>query len=79
MFTVYDASVKVPIGIEFGAIYQFGSFDQCVENHALARSQQTANVRVKPMYCLADVTINGLTVRSEGFRHFVVILTFDLH
>lgn len=27
---MYDASVKVPTGIEYGEVYQFGNFDQCM-------------------------------------------------
>lgn len=27
---MYDASVKEPSGIEYGDVYQFGSFDECL-------------------------------------------------
>lgn len=110
MCTVYDASVKVPTGIEYGSVYQFGNFDQCMTSATL-RSNTIAHPKhrngneydtddavdsddtttttvayhhanrngpagnagaVQPKYCLADVTMDGYSVRSGAVRHFEV-------
>lgn len=84
---MYDASVKVPTGIELGAVYQFGNFDQCMRiNSDDHKRPITTNDEdddrkggggsgrndVKPKYCLADVTMRGYSVRSEAARNFEV-------
>lgn len=65
---VFDASVKVPIGVEHGAIYQFGNYDQCMA----ATSERSTSL--KPRYCLADVTMAGYTVRTGAARRFMVCI-----
>lgn len=75
-FAVYDASVKVPTGVEYGAVYQFGNFDQCMDinsNKAITDEAEDGT-DIKPQYCLADVTMNGYTVRSGAVRNFQVNL-----
>lgn len=90
---MYDASVKVPTGVEFGNVYQFGNFDQCmasatVSNHRVHpnygsdddttttnnnnNNTPVRNAGVQPKYCLADVTMNGYSVRTGAARHFQV-------
>lgn len=66
---VYDSSVKAPSGIELGSIYQFGSFDECMRI-------TTNDENLKPKYCLADVTLDGYSVRSDAKRNFKVCLLF---
>lgn len=65
--TVFDASVKLPAGVEHGAVFQFGNFDEC-----MALDAGAAGSPVQPMYCLADVQANGYRVRSGASRHFEV-------
>lgn len=48
--SVYDASVKIPVGIEYGNIWQFGNFDEC-----MAIKTDVEVVEIKPKYCLADI------------------------
>jgi Nose resistant-to-fluoxetine protein, N-terminal domain len=59
--SVYDASVKVPVGIEYGNTFQFGNFDQCL------------SVKTKrsfaPKYCLAMVNVPGYQIREISTRH----------
>lgn len=62
---MYDASVKVPNGIEHGDVYQFGNFDQCIDIG-------TDDDAVKSKYCLADVTMDGFSIRNGAKRHFEV-------
>lgn len=64
---MYDASVKVPTGVEHGNVYQFGNFDQCMDI-----GSHVTNDDVKSKYCLADVTMTGYSVRSGAKRHFEV-------
>lgn len=37
---MYDATVKVPTGIEYGNVYQFGNFDQCMSLSDIAKNSQ---------------------------------------
>lgn len=62
---MYDASVKVPTGIEYGVVYQFGNYDQCMNLKAV---KSIEDVDISPMYCLADVTIDGFNIRSLASR-----------
>lgn len=73
-FAVYDASVKVPTGVEYGAVYQFGNFDQCMDINSNKAIKDDADdgTDIKPKYCLADVTMNGYNVRSGAVRKFEV-------
>lgn len=64
---MYDSSVKEPFGIELGSIYQFGSFDECM---GIVTNDE--HVNIKPKYCLADVTLDGYSVRSDARRNFKV-------
>ncbi len=72
--SVYDSSVKAPSGIELGSTYQFGSFDECMG----ITTNDDENVNIKPKYCLADVTLDGYSVRSEARRNFKVCLALIL-
>lgn len=69
LFTVYDASVKVPTGIEYGVVYQFGNYDQCMNLKAV---KSIDDVDISPMYCLADVIVDGFNVRSLASRKYEV-------
>lgn len=64
-FSVYDASVKVPVGIEYGHVWQLGNFDECMT----ARTDfQVDGVNIEPQYCLADVVMEEYVVRHESTR-----------
>lgn len=82
---MYDSSVKVPFGIEDGFIYQFGNFDECLNSGNIEKDEQMiTNIlykhyhnyqnyhqqRIIPKYCLADVTVDGLIVRSMASRTY---------
>lgn len=67
MFLVYDSSIKVPSGVELGSVYQFGSFDECMQI-----TTADDNLNIKPKYCLADVRLDGYSVRSDARRNFKV-------
>lgn len=70
---MFDASVKVPVGIEHGALYQFGNFDQCMMAvQTMDQSRTSARSPVRPKYCLADVTMSAYTVRTGATRNFEV-------
>lgn len=51
IFLVLDASVKSPIGVEYGNEYQFGNFDQCMKS----RSPEN---EIEPKYCLVHVNLD---------------------
>jgi hypothetical protein len=63
--SVYDASVKSPVGIEFGTEYQLGNFDQCMN---ISTNFDLDGVNIEPKYCLLDVKIDDYTVRRAAFR-----------
>lgn len=63
---VFDASVKSPVGIEYGVEYQFGNFDQCLEAKANLISD---GADIQSKYCLVDVTLDGYRVRKTAKRH----------
>lgn len=69
LFSVYDASVKVPVGIEYGNVWQLGNFDECMSATA---DLQDEVVDIKPKYCLADVDVVGYVVRKTSSRHLKV-------
>lgn len=83
---MYDASVKVPTGVEHGNVYQFGNFDQCMgaaslplypndddTTAAVDNSNRAArSTDIQSKYCLADVTLDGYSVRTGAARHFQV-------
>lgn len=66
---MYDASVKIPVGIEYGNVWQLGNFDEC-----MAATDQTTSstllqgVDVRPKYCLADIDVMGYAVRKTSSR-----------
>lgn len=73
---MWDASVKVPVGVEHGTVYQFGQFDQCMEYSKIISKQQT----VRSQYCLANVEMEGLVVRKIATRkeRVSIFLILDL-
>lgn len=85
---MYDASVKVPSGIEQGVIYQFGNFDECVmlnDNNQYSTNNNVNNnndeksnngIKITSKYCLADVVLDGFTVRRDATRNFMVSQLF---
>lgn len=73
---MYDASVKVPFGIEYGNVHQFGNFDQCISaNLNINRdgdTEPTQATDITPQYCLASVEVEGFTVREMASRMYQV-------
>ena len=63
---MYDSSVKSPVGIEFGADYQLGNYDQCM---GIKSDFIADGVSIKPKYCLLDVNVAGYSVRKSATRH----------
>lgn len=70
---MYDSSVKLPFGVEYGELFQFGNFDQCME---IAGDFKDENVVVNPQYCLADVEIPDYRLRYGLTRHHIVSNNF---
>ncbi|CRK87301.1 CLUMA_CG001103, isoform A [Clunio marinus] len=64
--SMFDASVKSPVGVENGVEYQFGNFDECLQ---IATDFKTDGVDIQPKYCLADVTMDGYVVRKTASRN----------
>lgn len=48
---VFDSSVKLPVGFEYGNEYQFGNFDECMKS----RSPEN---EIEPKYCLVEVNLD---------------------
>lgn len=82
---MFDASAKLPSGIEHGAVYQFGNFDECMAATAAepfaaqqpdvvisSRRGGDDSTAVQPQYCLAEVQAVGYTVRVAANRHYQV-------
>ena len=70
---MFDASVKSPVGVEYGVEYQFGNFDQCLD----ISTNVVADIKSK--YCLVDVTLKGYQVRKTAERfHEVSWMTIAL-
>lgn len=63
---VFDASVKSPVGVEYGVEYQFGNFDQCMD---ITANLQDDDADIAPKYCLVDVNLEGYIVRKAASRH----------
>lgn len=63
---MFDASVKSPVGVEYGVEYQFGNFDQCME---ISSSLENGGVNIEPKYCLVDVTLDGYAVQKAAVRN----------
>lgn len=66
LYLVFDASVKSPIGVEYGVEYQFGNFDQCME---ITTDLETEGVDIQSKYCLVDVALEGFTVQKSASRN----------
>lgn len=62
---MYDSSVKVPTAIEYGVLYQFGNFDQCMD---IETDFNIVGLNIKPKYCLADVQIENYVLRHSATR-----------
>lgn len=73
---VYDASVKTPAGIEYGSVYQFGNFDQCM---GVRTDFQMDRVNIEPKYCLIDVNTTDYHVRRLASRKHVVSMQILFH
>lgn len=66
---MYDSSVKTVAGVEFGVLFHFGNFDQCMD---IKTNIELDNVDIRPKYCLADVAVEGYNVRSLASRRYKV-------
>ncbi|KAM7346795.1 nose resistant to fluoxetine protein 6-like isoform 2-T2 [Cochliomyia hominivorax] len=70
--SMYDASVRNPVGIESGILYHFGHYDQCLHTNNFKShstdSSQYEELIVQPKYCLAEVKIEGLNALKTGTR-----------
>lgn len=62
---VFDASVKSPVGVEYGVEYQFGNFDQCME---ITANLGADGADIQSKYCLVDVKLEGFKVRQTASR-----------
>lgn len=62
---MFDASVKSPVGVEYGVEYQFGNFDQCM---AIKTNLAVDGVDIASKYCLVDVDLPGYVVRKAAVR-----------
>ena len=63
---MFDASVKSPVGVEYGDEYQFGNFDQCIE------ISTDPGAEVQSKYCLVDVVLQGYQNRNVAAREHEV-------
>lgn len=68
---MFDASVKSPIGVEYGNEYQFGNFDQCMKS----RSPEN---EIDPKYCLVNVNLDWHELLHIARRNEVSNLTFNV-
>lgn len=62
---VFDASVKSPVGVEYGVEYQFGNFDQCLE---ISTNPEIDKIDIQSKYCLVDVNLEGYKIRKTAER-----------
>lgn len=62
---MFDASVKSPVGVEYGVEYQFGNFDQCLD---ISTNPEIDKIGIQSKYCLVDVTLEGYKVRKTAER-----------
>lgn len=65
MSPVFDASVKAPVGVEYGVEYQFGNFDQCIE---ISANLEPNVAVIQAKYCLVDVKLEGLVTFKAARR-----------
>lgn len=63
---MYDSSVKIPEGIEYGVEFQLGNFDQCMN---ISTNIENDGVNIQPKYCLVDVKMDGFNVRNSAVRN----------
>lgn len=63
---MFDASVKSPVGVEYGAEYQFGSFDQCI---GITADLERDGDDIQSKYCLVDVTLEGYRIQNPTSRN----------
>lgn len=63
---MFDASVKSPVGVEYGVEYQFGNFDQCFD---VKTTLESDGVDIQPKYCLVDVKLEGFVKLNVARRH----------
>lgn len=59
MFSVLDATAKIPSGILHGNGIQLGSFDQCLGSRARVQLDTGSIVKVYGKYCLARVDLKS--------------------
>ncbi|ETN61640.1 hypothetical protein AND_006691 [Anopheles darlingi] len=62
---VFDASAKFPVAVEYGSVYQLGSYDECLASPDDAAESSP----VTAQYCLTHVQLPGYRVRSISTRH----------
>lgn len=64
---VLDASAKSTAGIEYGQMYHFGHFDQCM---AINRDRDSGGLQkgILSQYCLADVRLDAYQERMQVSR-----------
>jgi Nose resistant-to-fluoxetine protein, N-terminal domain len=62
---VFDASVKSPVGIEYGVEYQFGNFDECIE---ITTDLEHDGADIQSKYCLVDVALEGYHNQKAAVR-----------
>ncbi|KAL7029378.1 hypothetical protein ACKWTF_006213 [Chironomus riparius] len=63
---MYDSSVKIAQGIEYGVEFQLGNFDQCMNISATIKND---GVNIQPKYCLVDVKMDNFIVRNSAVRN----------
>ncbi|XP_070492793.1 nose resistant to fluoxetine protein 6-like [Chironomus tepperi] len=63
---MYDSSVKIPEGIEYGVQFQLGNFDQCMN---ISTTLENDGVNIQPKYCLVDVKMDGFNIRNLAVRN----------
>lgn len=63
---MFDASVKTPVGVEYGVEYQFGNFDQCIE---ISANIEPGGADIESKYCLVDVKMEGSQMFKAARRN----------
>lgn len=64
---MFDASVKSPVGVEYGVEFQFGNFDQCIEISSNL-DEPGGGVDIQSKYCLVDVKLEGFSTFKAARR-----------
>ncbi|XP_062539729.1 nose resistant to fluoxetine protein 6-like isoform X2 [Armigeres subalbatus] len=66
---VLDSSAKSMAGIEYGQVYHFGHFDQCMNTERRYRNESDGvQNKIITQYCLADVRVDGYQERTMVSR-----------